>query len=76
MAYILINEDNTINFVGEHPIDSSLDFSDTKLVEFKSKSKDQLLNGISVVEGYWDGNKIIRDPVLEGPGINKGINGT
>jgi len=67
--YLLINDDNTINFAGDHPIDKGLNFTGTRLVEFKRKKMAAVVGDVAPDIAWWNDKtkKVERDPRIADP---------
>ncbi len=64
MAYLLINQDNTVNYIGDHPVNKKLSFENLRLIELPDKLAAGILGDIPPDEAYWDGEKVVRDPSI------------
>ena len=64
--YLLINEDNSVNFADNHPIRSGLIHEGTTLVEILDKTLAEVVGEIHPGEAYWDEEtqQVIRNPIL------------
>lgn len=62
--YLLINNDGSINYGNNHPIDDSLDFEGLTLLEFPDKTLEEVVGDVKPYEAYWDESTqtVIRDP--------------
>ncbi len=52
--YLLVNRDNSINYAGEHPIDTRLQLEGLTVLEFATRNKAEVLTDIPVEEAMWD----------------------
>lgn len=52
--YLLVNNDNSINYAGEHPIDTRLHREGLSLIEFATQSKAEVIADIPVEQAIWD----------------------
>ncbi len=52
--YLLVNKDNSINYAGEHPIDTRLQLEGLTVFEFATRNKAEVLADIPVEEALWD----------------------
>jgi len=62
MGYILLNQDNTVNYIDDHPIKEKLSFENVRLVEILDQTASEIQGDIKAGEAYWDGKKVVRDP--------------
>ena len=62
--YLLINGDNTLNFVGEHPIDNRLCFEGVTLIERHEHTIADIMGDIPFEIAAWDSERqqVIIDP--------------
>lgn len=52
--YMLVNKDKTINFAADHPIDNSLIFEGTTLIELPNKTLAEVVGNIKREHAAWD----------------------
>ena len=64
--YLLINDDNSLNFAGEHPIDHRLCLEGVTLVEKHDDSVADVMGGVPIAIAAWDAEqeRVIPDPRL------------
>ena len=64
--YLLINHDQTINLVADHPVNNTIHQEGLTFVELPDHTVDDVMNGIPIEEAVWDAQakKIIRHPLF------------
>jgi hypothetical protein len=62
--YLLINDDNSLNFVGEHPMDERLCFEGVTVVEQHDCTVSEVMGDIPFLQAGWDHDQqqVIRHP--------------
>jgi len=53
MAYVLLNADNSINWVGDY-LDENLFLDDVKILEFPDKTELEITNNVDPINAVWD----------------------
>lgn len=60
MAYVLLNSDNTVNFIGDSLV--GIDQTDLKVLNYTSRTIESLLNNVQPEFAVWDKvNNVVRD---------------